>query len=118
MQKTAVNQLDGLEVLSLFKGWFNNKMMIILLISQYPNLKRKNNGMMNQFAFLFDLEHHYLIETGRRRFCRNAIRWLKAFLKICPERISAARSQKAFAMIIQIYRSFGFSFSWGGKIYG
>ncbi|OGW80431.1 MAG: hypothetical protein A3G33_02355 [Omnitrophica bacterium RIFCSPLOWO2_12_FULL_44_17] len=118
MASVIVNPIGELEALALFKGWFNNKMMIILMMSQYPHLRRKQSGIAGQIAFFYDLEHHYLIEGERRRMCRNAIRWLKAFFKVYPVRISVGRSRKALVMVVRIYQSFGLSFNWNGKTHG
>ena len=116
-------QLCEQEALSLLKGWFNNKMNIILIKSQYPKLERKPGTVIHQISFLQDLEHHYLRPGIMEKQFLKATRWLKAFFQVYPNRISPKRSQKALVMIKIIYEVFGFPMYWniqGGfkELYG
>lgn len=105
-------QLCEQEALSLFKGWFNNKMNIILIKSQYPRLERKPGTAIHQITFLDDLEHHYVRQGIMEKEFLKATRWLKAFFRVYPGRISPARSKNALTMVKTIYDAFGFPMYW------
>jgi hypothetical protein len=112
--KTTVMQkeLSGQEALFLFKGWFHNKMMIILIMSQYPKLRRSGSGVESQVGFLHDIEHHYLRKGVSEQAFRSAVRWLIRFLRVYPNGVTRERSRQALAMIQRIYDGFGFHMYW------
>ena len=112
VEKATTKKLTEFEVFALFKGWFNNKMMILLTMSQYPNLRKKGIKTDKQIIFLDDIEHHYLREKDEQRQYVNAIRWLKAFFRIYPVRITSNRRKKAYEMTKKIYENFGFNLNW------
>ncbi len=112
MEKTTTRKLTEFEALALFKGWFNNKMMILLAMSQYPNLRKRGSNTDKQIIFLDDIEHHYLRERKHQKQYINAIRWLKAFFRIYPIRITSDRRKKAYEMTEKIYENFGFNLNW------
>jgi len=107
-----VREISEQEALKLFKGWFHNKMNIILIMSQYPHLRRKESGTHNQLSFLHDIEHHFLDQESEKKIFFDAIRWLKAFFHVHPERITPKRSKSALKMIKIVYDAFGFPFHW------
>src|SRR3990167_9017347 len=109
MGAMAVKELGVEEALRLFKGWFNSKMTIILIKSQYSRFGQRDQSVLNQINFLYDLEHHYARQGPARKTFLDAVRWLKAFFHVYPEGVTRERSKKAFSMIKVIYNSFGFS---------
>jgi len=115
MEPRLTPEIGERETLALFKGWFHNKMMVILVMSQYPKLRPKSCGVQNQLTFLGDLEHHFLRQGTERKPFRHAIRWLSAFFRIYPRRVSPARRTKVLRMVRVIYDAFGFPMYWDGK---
>ncbi len=116
MGQSATKELGEQEALTLLKGWFNNKMTIVLIMSQYPHLRRKGTRTDNQLTFLDDLEHHYLRGGVDGKPYFGAIKWLKAFFRVYPVRITSERRGKALEMVKTIYSSFGFRFRWNMHI--
>jgi len=110
------NTMDGQETLTLFKGWFHNKMTVILLMSQYPGLRKGSRDVSRQLFFLHDLEHHYVRISKSAADFSQAVRWLRAFFRIYPMRVTPARSQKALQQVRIIYDAFGFTLFWNNKV--
>jgi len=101
------------EALDLFRGWFNNKMMVVLFRIQHsPIHARKGRpvDVREQLIFLNDIQHHYSRHGHRQREFYDAANWLKAFFRVYPKGITPERGRKAWQMIRRIYEGFGFRF--------
>jgi hypothetical protein len=105
-------EMNEREALMLFKGWFHNKMTVILLLSQYPKLRKKWQDAANQLAFLRDLEHHFLRPVSDRNSFHRAVRWLSGFFRLEAGRVTSVRSKRVLEMVRLIYDAFGFPFYW------
>jgi hypothetical protein len=103
------------EAYELFKGWFNNKMTVLIFLIRHPNPKFSRIKGENQIFFLQDLEHHFLRPGKSREAGRQAIRWLKAFCRAYPNGVTERRREKALQMIRRIYDSFGFPLNLKGE---
>ena len=108
-----IQEISEREALSLFKGWFHNKMTIILIMIRYPHLGKRCAKIENQVGFLHDIKHHFLRKRIERKAFYDAIRWLKAFFRIYPDGVTEKRSDRALAMVKLVYDAFGFPFFWG-----
>lgn len=111
--ETKAQDMKAQEAFSLLKGWFNNKMTVVLFRVQCVSIYRKKIrpvDVREQVIFLNDLQHHFSRSGMPRGSYDQAIRWLKAFFRIYPMRISPERTAKAWEMIREIYRGFGLEF--------
>ncbi|OGW84451.1 MAG: hypothetical protein A3C35_02880 [Omnitrophica bacterium RIFCSPHIGHO2_02_FULL_46_11] len=117
MKLVETSELSEREVLGLFKGWFNNKMTIILVKSQYPKLGQKHANVDGCICFLHDLEHHFLNQEmgAKKKSFLSSVCWLKAFFRVYPSKITALRSKKALEKIKAIYDAFGFPMFWNNQ---
>lgn len=91
---------------SLFKAYFNNKMMILLMMIEHPVIGKATLSTEKQKMFLHDLYHHFLPPNSASK-CRHAFVWLDRFLKRYPE-VNLKQTHNAIQMIGIIYEAFGF----------
>lgn len=96
-------KLDNLEL--LFWAYFNNKMMILLMMIENPLLIKNSVSVDKQKIFLHDLYHHFL-PPGMEQKYHRAFRWLHLFLDRYPD-VSAGLIRRAIRMIGIIYEGFG-----------
>lgn len=112
MERIA-QDLKAQEALGLLRGWFNNKMTVVLFriqcVSIYKN-KIKPVDVREQLIFLNDLQHHFSRSGMSRSAYDDAIRWLKAFFRVYPMRVTPERIKKAWNMIHEIYHGLGLKF--------
>lgn len=95
--------IKGLE--DLFWAYFNNKMMMLLLMIEHPFFRRDPVCVAKQKAFLDDLYHHFLPQGSAVRY-RRAFQWLQLFLDRYPD-FGPARAHRAVEMVERIYEVFG-----------
>lgn len=111
--RTAVQDIKAQEALELLKGWFNNKMMVVIFRIQYSPFwagKTAPVDVREQLIFLNDVQHHYLRERHDKKAYYNSAKWLKAFFRVYPKRITPERNKKAWQKVKRIYEGFGISF--------
>ncbi|MFA6601056.1 MAG: hypothetical protein WC352_03575 [Candidatus Omnitrophota bacterium] len=114
---TTPQEIKAQEALELLKGWFNNKMMVVLFRIQYVWIyqkKRRETDAREQVIFLNDIQHHFSRKGSGDRACYRATGWLKAFFRVYPERITRERVQKAWAMLQCVYAGVGLPFPFEG----
>lgn len=96
-------KMENLE--NLFWAYFNNKMMILLMMIENPLLTKSILSVEKQKIFLHDLYHHFLpTKTGRKY--HRAFKWLRLFLERYPD-VPSRSAQRAVRMIAVIYEGFG-----------
>jgi len=83
-----------------FKGWFNNRMMVILMLMQDIR-RRESRSMLRAEFFLEDVEHHFVKPSSGREI-RNAFRWMRRYLKQYPQ-VTREHSRKALDQVSRIY---------------
>ncbi|PIQ86528.1 MAG: hypothetical protein COV74_04375 [Candidatus Omnitrophica bacterium CG11_big_fil_rev_8_21_14_0_20_45_26] len=89
-----------------FRCYFHNKMAILLMMIERPDMIRNTEGVEREKAALNDLEHYFL-PFGKRAKYRRIFKWLKLFLEEFPH-TSSVRLRKAFGMVASLYEAFGF----------
>jgi len=83
-----------------FVGWFNNRMMVILMLIQDIR-PRESRSMLRAEFFLEEIERHF-ISPSADRTARNAFRWMRRYLKIYPA-VTKEHSKRALDKVSQIY---------------
>jgi hypothetical protein len=63
-----------------------------------------------QLIFLSDIQHHYSRQGIDRKAYYDAAKWLKAFFRVYPMKITPTRSKKAWQMLKSLYLGFGLVF--------
>lgn len=109
----AAQEMKAGEALELLTGWFNNKMTVVIIRIQYAPVwagKTVPVDVREQLIFLNDLQHHYSREGHGKKAYHNATKWLKAFFRVYPKRITPERSKKAWQRVKAIYEGFGMRF--------
>jgi len=96
-------RMENLE--PLFWAYFNNKMMILLMMIENPILTKSALSVEKQKIFLHDLYHHFLPSKMERKYHR-AFQWLHLFLDRYPD-VTSRLIQRAIRMIAIIYEGFG-----------
>jgi len=103
---------------SLFRGWFNNHVTILLMAIERVSLSSSRVRRLSQRSaakalfFLEDVERHYQT-TKSRRSARHAFRYLTTYFKLYPE-VSRRQSKKAIEMVGRVYESVGLRFDYRG----
>lgn len=97
--------LAGGKLPELFQAYFNNRMMILLMMIEHPEISRDAFSVSRQKFFLEDLYHHFLPPHAESKY-RRAFEWLFRFLEIYPE-ITPQKIYKAIQMVSLIYEVFG-----------
>src|SRR3989338_1509742 len=90
---------------TLFRGWFGNNMVILIMLLQGKNLRKETTIMRMQF-FLFDLEHHFLNPRADHQIFRNEFRYLRYCLRVNPN-TCVQHKERAMEMIAMIYEGLG-----------
>lgn len=97
--------LAGGKLNELFLAYFNNRMMVLLMMIEHPQISRGVLSVERQRFFLDDLYHHFLPPQCEAKY-RRAFEWLFGFLKIYPH-ISPRHIYQAIQMVGLIYEVFG-----------
>lgn len=106
--KTGTKQrglLAGGKLNELFLGYFNNRMTVLLMMIEHPEIARAMNNVARQRFFLEDLYHHFLPPHTRPKYFR-AFEWLFLFLKRYPF-VGPRKIYRALQMVGLIYEAFG-----------
>ena len=90
----------------LFQAYFNNRMMILLMMIEHPEISRDVLSVERQRFFLHDLYHHFLPPHCELKY-RRAFEWLFGFLDRFP-RVTPQRIYQALQKVHLIYEVFGF----------
>lgn len=91
----------------LFQAWFNNRMMILLMMIEHPEISRDVLSVERQGFFLHDLYHHFLPPHCEAKY-RRAFEWLFKFLDIFPS-VTPRKIYQAIQKVRLIYEIFGFA---------
>lgn len=97
--------LAGGKLKELFLAYFNNRMMILLMMIEHPETSRKAISIERAKFFLEDLYHHFLPPKCESKY-RRAFEWLFRFLEIFPQ-VTPERIYRAIQMVGLIYEAFG-----------
>jgi hypothetical protein len=96
---------------SLFRGWFNNRAAILLMVIQRLTLSRaKVTGVSAKAItrivfFLEDVERHYA-DMRARRGLHHVFQYLKKYFKLYPD-VSFKQSERAIELLGEVYKSVG-----------
>lgn len=97
--------IAGGELEEVFIAYFNNRMMVLLMLIEHPEISRDVLSVQRQRFFLEDLYHHFLPSHCPSKY-RKAFEWLFRFLTIYPH-VSPRRIYQAIGMVGLIYEAFG-----------
>lgn len=89
----------------LFVAYFNNRMTVLLMMIEHPEIKRNPLSVEHARFFINDLYHHYLPPQCPTKYC-HAFEWLLRFLDIYPD-VTPRRIYEAIQMIALVYECFG-----------
>ena len=88
----------------LFHAYFNNKMMILLMMIEHPMIARDVLSIERQKLFLHDLYHHFLPSHMPVKY-HHAFRWLGLFFEKFPD-VGPSKIARATEMVALIYEAF------------
>ena len=98
-------KLRGKELEHLFWAYFNNKMTVLLMMIEHPEITRSILSVEKQKAFLNDLYHHFLRSNAGPKY-HLAFKWLGRYLDQYPK-AGYPEIYKAIQMVGLIYEAFG-----------
>ena len=102
---SVTKKLSGKKLENLFWAYFNNKMTILLMMIEHPEIAKSALSCERQKLFLHDLWHHFLSSRAKMKY-HHAFRWLERFFECYPD-ITFRHTYKAIKMIELIYEAFG-----------
>ena len=102
-------ELAGGKLNELFQAYFNNRMMVLLMMIEHPGISRQALSVERQRFFLEDLYHHFLPPDCETKY-RRAFEWLFRFLKLYPH-VGPNRIYRGIQMVGLIYEAFGLRLS-------
>ena len=89
----------------LFKGYFNNKMTVLVFLIQAKQHKPEAGVVNGVCCFLDDLFHHMLADSKQKRY-RRVFFWLKRFVHKLPH-VKSAQRRSAINFVQDLYEVFG-----------
>ena len=89
----------------LFKGYFNNKMRVLIFLIQVKQHKPEARGINGVCCFLDDLYRHMLADSNQKRYRRVFI-WLTKFVQKLPN-VKASQRGRALDFVRDLYGVFG-----------
>lgn len=89
----------------LFKGYFNNKMTVLVFLIQAKQHKPEVRVKNGACCFLDDLYRHMLADTKQKRY-RRVFLWLKKFVQKLPN-VKASQRSRALYFVRALYDIFG-----------
>ncbi len=89
----------------LFKGYFNNKMTVLIFLIQVKQHKPEARVVNGVCCFLDDLYHHMLADSKQKRF-RRVFVWLKRFIQKLPN-VKTSQRGRALDFVQALYEAFG-----------
>lgn len=104
-EKREDGKLAGGGLEELFRAYFNNRMSILLMMIEHPEISRHVLSVERQRFFLSDLYHHFLPPRCDLKY-RHAFEWLFRFLEAYPD-VAPRRIYRAIGMVGWVYEAFG-----------
>lgn len=98
-------ELTGKTLEALFWAYFNNKMTVLLMMIEHPELAKSTISAEKQKMFLHDLYHHFLDCHAPTKY-HHAFKWLNRYLGRYPE-VHYSEVYRAIKMVSLIYEAFG-----------
>ena len=89
----------------LFKGYFNNKMTVLIFLIQVKRHIPEARAVNGVCCFLDDLYHHMLADSKQKRF-RRVFVWLKRFVQKLPN-VKVSQRGRALDFVRALYEVFG-----------
>ena len=89
----------------LFKGYFNNKMTVLIFLIQVKQHKPEARVLSGVCCFLDDLYRHKLADSQRKRY-RRVFVWLKRFIQKLPN-VKVSQRGRALDFVRALYEVFG-----------
>ena len=89
----------------LFKGFFNNKMTVLVFLIQAKQHKPEARVLNGVCCFLDDLYRHMLADSKQKRYHRVFL-WLKKFVQKLPN-VKASQRSRALDFVRALYEVFG-----------
>ena len=89
----------------LFKGYFNNKMTVLVFLIQAKQHKPEAGVVNGVCCFLDDLYHHMLADSKQKQYRRVFI-WLKKFVQKLPS-VKTSQRSTAVNFVKALYDVFG-----------
>ena len=89
----------------LFKGYFNNKMSVLIFLIQAKQHKPDARLVSSMCCFLDDVYRHMLAHSSQKRYCRVFL-WLKRFIQKLPD-VKTSQRGRALDFIRVLYEVFG-----------
>ena len=89
----------------LFKGFFNNKMTVLIFLIQAKQHKPEARAVNRVCCFLDDLYLHMLTDSNRERY-RRVLLWLKRFVQKLPN-VKTSQRGRAIDFVRALYEAFG-----------
>ncbi len=89
----------------LFRGYFNNKMTVLIFLTQVKKHKPEARGVNGVCCFLDDLYHHMLANPNQKQY-RRVFLWLKKFVQKLPN-VKASQRSRALDFVKALYEVFG-----------
>ena len=89
----------------LFKGFFNNKMTVLVFLIQAKQHKPEAGVVNGVCCFLDDLYHHMLADSKQKRY-RRVFFWLKRFVRKLPS-VKTSQMNSAIEFVKDLYEVFG-----------
>ena len=91
----------------LFKGFFNNKMTVLIFLIQVKQHRPEARVLNGVCCFLDDLYHHMLADSKQKRY-RRVFFWLKRFVRRLPK-VKDSQRRSAINFVQDLYEVFGIS---------
>ena len=89
----------------LFKGFFNNKMTVLVFLIQAKQHKPEAGVINGVCCFLDDLYHHMLADSKQKRY-RRIFFWLKRFVRKLPN-VKTSQRNSAIDFVQDHYGVYG-----------
>ena len=89
----------------LFKGFFNNKMTVLIFLIQVKQHKPEARVVNGVCCFLDDLYRHMLADAKQKRY-RRVFLWLKRFVQRLPN-VKVSQRSRALDFVRALYELFG-----------
>ena len=88
----------------LFKGYFNNKMTVLIFLIQVKRHIPEARAVNGVCCFLDDLYRHMLGDSNQKRY-RRVFLWLKRFVQMLPN-VKASQRIRALDFVRALYEVF------------
>ena len=113
-QPGCYSALDEHQLSQLFKGYFNNKMTLLVFLTQVKSLRLNGKSAQSACGFLDDMYRHMLGDGLQKKY-RLVFVWLRKFFLKLPD-VSIEQRNKAIGFIRSLYEVFGIHLNEGGQV--